>query len=407
VYDVQEWAEVRRLHREGWTNSAIAEKFGMSRNTVAGLVASADPPRYVRAPAGSMVDGYAEAIAAMLDEDPKVAATVILERLRPLGYRGGITILKEHVARVRPGFVAARSYQRTTYLPGELSHLDWWHTGVRVPVGRGAAREAFGFVVTLPHSMAHAATFSFGRTTADVCPAIVRCLTRLGGVPAAAVIDNDASLVASRRGKTVRLVDDVAALFGQLALRAVPLRPRFPEGKGQGERTIGYLETSFLPLRCFADLDDLQDQHDTWAATVAYERRPRRLAGTVAEAWRVERDLLAPMPEPAPVTDRQLEARVSKDGFVRTGDADYSVPPGLAGRRVQLRVSPREVVVHLEGAELARHRRSFVPADVVIDPAHVRALRSARAARRRLEDTEPVLPAVNLARYDAAVGVTR
>jgi transposase len=404
VYDVQDWAEVRRLFRDGWTKTAIAEKLGMSRNTVADLIALDRPPRYERRPAGSMLDGFGDAIAAMLDEDPKVPATVIAERLRPLGYTGGLTILKQRVAGLRPGFVAARSYQRTSYLPGELAHLDWWHTGVQVPVGRGAAREAFGLVASLPHSAAHACVFCLGRTTADFCHALVSCLSRLGGVPAGVVVDNDASIVASRRGGVVRLVDDVAALFGHLSLKPVVLRPRFPEGKGQGERTIGYLETSFLPLRRFADLEDLQFQHDRWARTVAFERRPRRLAGTVADAWRVERGFLARLPSPLPDTDRRLETRVSKDGFVRVAGADYSVPPGLAGRRVQVRLSPTEVVVFLDGAQLARHTRSFVPADVVLAPRHARALVLARQARRRLEDTDLAVP-VNLARYDAAVGI--
>ena len=405
MYDVQDWAEVRRLHRDGWTNMAIAEKFGMSRNTVAELLRKETPPRYERAPTGSMLDDHVDAIAAMLDEDPKVPATVILQRLRPLGYGGGITILKDHLAKVRPGFVAARSYQRTTYLPGELAHLDWWHTGVQVPVGKGATRQAFGLVATLPHSGVHACVFAFAHTTADFCPALVGCLTRLGGVPSAAVLDNDTAMVASRRGGVVRLVDEVAALFGHLALKAIVLRPRFPEGKGQGERTIGYLETSFLPLRHFADLDDLQSQHDSWAATVAFERRPRRLAGTVAEAWRVERGFLAALPAVPPSTDRHLEVRVSKDGFVRCGGVDYSLPPGLAGRRVQLCVSPREVVVRLDGVELAHHVRSYVPADVVLNPAHARALRLARDAQRRLAAKDVVVPAVDLARYDAAVGM--
>lgn len=65
-------------------------------------------------------------------------ATVILEHLRRDGYAGGITILKEHVAIVRPAFLAARSYQRTTYLPGELAHGDWWEPATRIPVGNGA-----------------------------------------------------------------------------------------------------------------------------------------------------------------------------------------------------------------------------------------------------------------------------
>jgi transposase len=406
VYDVQDWAEVRRLHRGGWTNTAISEKFGMSRNTVSSLIAKQKPPRYERAPAGSMLDNYADAIAAMLDEDPKAPATVIRERLQALGYSGGVTILKERLAELRPNFLAARSYQRTTYLPGELAQLDWWETGVEIPVGKGATRQAFGLVTSLPHSAAHACVFTFSKTTADFCPALVGCLERVGGVPQAAVLDNDAAMVKPRRGGSAQLVDDVVVLFGALVLKPIVLRPRFPEGKGQDERMIGYLQTSFLPLRHFSSIEDLQHQHDVWARTVAFERRPRRLAGSVAEAWRVERGFLEALPRPLPSTDQHVEVRVSKDGFVRFGDVDYSVPPGLAGRRVQLAASLREVVVFLDGDELARHARSYVRADVVLNPVHVRALRLERDARRRLKAKDVAVPPVNLARYDVAVGIT-
>jgi hypothetical protein len=64
-----------------------------------------------------------------------------------------------------------------------------------------------------------------------------------------------------------------------------------------------------------------------------------------------------------------------KDGFIGFGDADASVPPGLSGRRVQVVASLAEVRVFLEGELVARHLRSVVPAEVVLDPAHARALR--------------------------------
>jgi len=44
--------------------------------------------------------------------------------------------------------------------------------------------------------------------------------------------------------------------------------------KGQVERTVGYLETSFLPLRTFTSIEDLQAQHDTWTKEIAYRRSP-------------------------------------------------------------------------------------------------------------------------------------
>jgi transposase len=407
VYQVHDWAEVHRLfRREGWTKTKIADKLGMSRNTVTRLLGLEEPPRYERASTGSKLDPHKGSIAAMLDVDPKVPATVVIEYLRRDGYEGGITILKDYLVGVRPLFVQARSYQRTSYLPGEVGHTDWWETGISVPVGRRTTREVFGLVTTLPHSAAHAAVFAFSKTMPDFMPAFSATLQRLGGVPQAMVVDRDSSIV-QPRSRPPRLHPEVAGLFGALRLRPIILGPRKPESKGQGERTIGYLETSFLPLRSFVSIEDLQTQHDQWAAQVAFRRHHRRVGHKVADAWRVEQGFLAPLPDPLPDVDRRVEVRVTKDGFCRVADVDYSVPPGLSGRRLQIRVSTTQVVVFSEGVEIARHRRSFVPADVVLDATHARQLRLARDAQRRLQDADPQLPAPDLARYDALAETIR
>lgn len=338
----------------------------------------------------------------MLDTDPRVPATVIIEHLRRDGYGGGITILKDYLVQVRPLFVQSKSYQRTSYLPGEVGHTDWWEPPLSVPVGPRASRKVFGLVTTLPHSAAHACVFAFSKGMADFLPAFSGTLVRLGGVPEAMVVDRDTSIVVPR-SRPARLHPEVVALFGALRLRPIILGPRKPESKGQVERTVGYLETSFLPLRSFADIEDLQTQHDRWAAEVAFVRKPRRVGGKVADAWATEQGFLAPLPDPLPDTDRHTEVRVTKDGFCRVGDVDYSVPPGLSGRRLQVNASWNEVVIFVEGTEIARHRRSFVPADVVLDPVHARALRLAREAQSRLRDADPQIPAVDLARYDTLI----
>lgn len=403
---MEDWAEVQRLfRREGLSKAAIARRLGMSRNTVARLLRLDEPPRYVRTPAGSLVDPFADQIAAWLAVDPKAPATVICERLRADGYAGGISVLKEHLARVRPGFAAARAFQRTSYRPAEIGQVDWWHTGVQVPVGRDQTREAFGLVVSLPHSGAAAVVFSLTRTLADLRPALIGCLARLGGAPERLVFDNDAAVVAERVAGRARLHPELEALLGALRTRAIVLQPRRPQAKGGVERTIGYLETSFLPLRSFADLDDLQAQADTWLNEVAAQRHLRRLGARVAEAWAVERGFLAALPDPLPATNLRLETRVGRDAFVRVAGADYSVPPAFVGRRVSVCLSPRRVEIRCEGTEVAVHRRSFVPADVVLSPAHGRAIRLAREARDRLVAGDVELTPPDLARYDALAGV--
>jgi hypothetical protein len=151
-------------------------------------------------------------------------------------------------------------------------------------------------------------------------------------------------------------------------------------------------------------LADLQAQADRWAAEVAFARHHRRVGARVGDAWRVEQGWLQPLPDPLPDVDRHLESRVSRDGYVRVGDVDYSLPPGLAGRRVQVRLSLSTVRVRMEGRLVAEHRRSWVPADVVLDPAHGRALRLAREAQTRLATGDVDVPAVDLGAYDAAFG---
>ena len=57
VIKVEEWAEIRRLHRaEGMAIKAIARHLGLARNTVRKALASSEPPAYQRTGKGSIVD---------------------------------------------------------------------------------------------------------------------------------------------------------------------------------------------------------------------------------------------------------------------------------------------------------------------------------------------------------------
>jgi transposase len=407
VYSVHGWAEVKRLcEREGMSKKAVAEKLGMSRTTVHRLLALSEPPTYERERVSSLLDPYREAILSMLKEDETVRATVIRERLQAQGYAGGVTILKDYLQEVRPQFLAAQAYQRTSYLPGEIGQVDWWHLPTHVPVGHELTRSVFGLVTTLPHSAAHAVCFTHTKTLFDFLPALLGCLSRLGGAPQSLVLDNDTSMVVCVPGHRSRLHPEAAALFGALRVKPIILPPRRPTSKGQVERTVEYLETSFLPLRTFTDLADLQRQADLWTHDVALRRYHRRVGARVVDAYRVEKTSLAPLPDPLPHTDQHLETRVSKDAFVRVAGADYSVPPGLVGRRVQITLSLSEVRVHLEGSQIAHHTRSYVPADVVIDPDHARALVESREARTRLRHGDVAVEVPDLSRYDRLLGVS-
>jgi hypothetical protein len=95
--------------------------------------------------------------------------------------------------------------------------------------------------------------------------------------------------------------------------------------------------------------------------------------------------------------------RVPQQPYLRFATNDYSLDPRLAGRRVEVRVSQRELrAVALDSGELAcRHRRRFARHLTFSDPAHQRELERLRVVRRRGPDVEVELRP--LVRYDALI----
>ena len=96
---MEEWAEIRRLYlAERMSIKAIARKLHLARNTVRNAVRSVQPPRYVRAGSGSIVDAAEPQIRGLLKEFPDMPATVIAERI---GWDRSLTVLKDRVRELR------------------------------------------------------------------------------------------------------------------------------------------------------------------------------------------------------------------------------------------------------------------------------------------------------------------
>jgi transposase len=137
VITLDEWAEVRRLHRsEGLPIKAIARKLGASKNTVKRALRADEVPRYQRAPAGSIVGAAEPAIREQLALCPTMPATVIAERI---GWERSITVLRERVAELRPVYLPQDPAGRTSYEPGRRPQNDFWFPPAEVPLGHGTA----------------------------------------------------------------------------------------------------------------------------------------------------------------------------------------------------------------------------------------------------------------------------
>jgi transposase len=147
------------------------------------------------------------------------------------------------------------------------------------------------------------------------------------------------------------------------------------------ERANGYLETSFLPGRSFTSPADFNAQLAEWLVR-ANHRQHRRLGCRPADRWEADKAGMLELPPVAPVTGWRLSTRLPRDHYVRVDSNDYSVHPAAVGRRVEVTADLDQVVVTLQGGEIARHERCWADHQSLTDPAHPTAASELRHSRR-------------------------
>ena len=406
MLSVEDWAEVRRLRRaEQMPIAEIARVMGISRNTVKAALASDQPPKYVRAPAGSVADAFEPRIRELLAAFPSMPATVIAERT---GWPYSIRTLSGKVAELRPAYLPPDPASRTSYAAGEIAQCDFWFPPVQVPAGCGQVRTAKQLpVLTMVTGYARwaSAVLIPSRQAEDLFAGWWQLISQLGAVPRALVWDGEGA-IGRWRGRRSELTAECQGFRGTLAARVIICRPRDPEAKGLVERLHDYLERSFLPGRAFTSPADFNAQLAEFLHR-ANARQHRALGCRPADRIEADRAAMIPLPPVAPVTGWRRSARLPRDHYVRLDASDYSVHPAAIGQRIEVTADLATVRANCGGQLVADHERTWARHQTITDPAHLAAARALR--RDRLEvirpGGEPAVEVRRLADYDAALGL--
>ncbi|HMQ35798.1 MAG TPA: hypothetical protein PKD53_34145, partial [Chloroflexaceae bacterium] len=173
-------AEVLRLRLvEGQSIRAISRRLNLARKTVRKLLGQGPPAPPVAPPRrGSVVDLYDAEIRRLLDDTPDMTATTILERLRPLGYSSGITILRERVRPLRPR-PPREAFLTLDFAPGEAFQVDWADFGFALP---GCPRRVSAFVMAACYSRQLYLEFTVSQAMGTFLRCMERALGFFGGV---------------------------------------------------------------------------------------------------------------------------------------------------------------------------------------------------------------------------------
>jgi len=372
-------SELHRLHWvEKWSLRRIARHLGLGRRTIT---------KYLQAPAAKparrertrKIDSWKDAISELLAQDPEANAPVIAQRLKPLGFDGGLTIVKDYLRALRRNSLARRAYVRVEPAPGERFDVDWGHFGSLVY--NGATRKLYAFCLVESHSRRMYLEFTHSQTFETFARCHLHAFHFLSGVSREIWFDNLASAVAEHDGNLIRFNPRFLAFARECGFIPRACHVRAPWEKGKVERAIGYIRQNFWPLRSFTDLPDVNAQARQWLNEVANQRQHRETGEKPDERFQPES--LRPLPAMWPDYRDTAVTLVHKDIRLSFDGNRYCVPPRYVGEKLTVKADSCSVTIYDQHHEVVAYPRSWQRGQVLGADRFERELRAQMAAAER------------------------
>jgi transposase len=353
--------EIIRRWQGGASMRRLARELGLARETVQGAVRRWQAGRAGQgAPAGrpvrrpSLVDPFEETIRQLLQRYPDITITRVFEELRALGFRGGLTIVRERVLQLRPE-PTRQPVQRFETPPGAQAQMD--SSSYDIDFTEEGRRRVHLFSYLLSYSRRQYLRFVNAQDLATTLREHVRAFEYLGGVAARCLYDNMKAVVL-RHGDEGPLYNPRFLAFAThygFTPHACP--PRRPQTKGKVERPFWYAETNLLNGRTFRTLEHLNEVTAWWLTNVADVRVHRETRQRPVDRHAEERPHLIALPA-APYDVATVAYRVvNVEGFIAYQQNYYSVPFRHIGCALAVRVTETELIVYgPQVEEVARHR---------------------------------------------------
>lgn len=350
--------QINDLHRlywsERWPIRKIERHLHMGWRTIRKYLEAPAQGPSTRQRTGKL-DPFQQTIAEWLEADATVPASVIEQRLKPLGYTGSHTILRAYIAGARSKSPAKRAFVRMEPTPGERFEVDWAHFGALDY--QGDQRKLYAFALVDAHSRMLYLEFTHSQSFETFARCHMHAFDAFGGVARELVYDNLATAVAEHDGRLVRFHPRFLGFAREYGFYPRACNPASGWEKGKIERAIGYVRQNFWPLRSFIDIHDVNRQARQWLSEIAN----RRVHGETRErpAERFQPQSLRPLPV-IPYDYRDTtESLVHKDLRMRFDGNRYCVPQRYVGRRLTIKADATSVTIYDRVNEIVTYPRCW------------------------------------------------
>lgn len=352
----------------------IAKKFLVTRGSVRRIVLRKQviDGGQKRSQYKSILDGYKEEIDRILLEHHYMTGTAVLNRLRELGYTGGMTVVRDYLrakyqARVRP----KAAFLRLEFEPGEVAQVDWGEFGD--VFGDGVKLHCFAMV------LAHSRFVYIEFTKTEKFEDFIRCHENafrfFGGCPRSCWYDNLTTAVTERVGQLIKFNARFVAYMGHHHIRPHACNVARGNEKGRVEDLIKYIRMNFWPGRKFTDFENLNQQAAFWRDEICNQREHRSTKQIPKLHFlRDEKPKLMAMNQHHFDTDEILSRVVPNDFHIIYETNRYSVPWTLCGITVTLRVDQKSIRIYYDQQLVCGHERSFLKNKIFTNDDHQKGL---------------------------------
>ncbi len=364
--------QIHQLKNIGYRERRIARDMGLSRPTVRKYLIDPSPEPKRRFSHSPLLEPHYPIIDRFLEMDDKASAVVIHQRLLERGYKGGTSILRDYLRKLRGNRKEHKAYIRYESAPGEQFQIDWGYFGT-LKYGKDY-RKVWCFAMQESYSRLLYLEFTHSCKIDVFIACHVHGFNFFQGTPREILHDNLRTAVIERDGRLVRFNERYLDFLRPLHITPHPCNPGQPHEKGKIEKGgIHYIRYNFWPLRSFRDIYDLNNQGWKWRDEIANVRIHR----TTRERP-IDRFKKVTM---GPFLRDSIDARETR--FTRVYSTDcrawfdcnyYSVPPGISGKDIVVKADNRMVTIYYKEHPVARHERCWEKNMSIDSPRHIKKL---------------------------------
>ena len=379
MIDFELFSTIRNYHEQkGLSANQIADELGLDPRTVSKWLQEKRFRERATVMRPSKLDPFKGAIVRML-EAHQYSAAQILQKIREEGFKGGYTIVKDYVHKVRPK--RSPAFLKLAFAPGECAQVDWGSLGT-IRTGESTRRLSF-FVMVLCYSRMMYLEFTVSQTMEHWLACHQNAFDAFGSVPGKIMVDNLKSAVLKRIVGHAPVFNpkylDFANHFG---FKIAPCGVGKGNEKGRVENGVGYVKKNLLAGLRLPQFDAMGNVSRQWLDTIANVRIHGETRKKPVEMFSEEKQSLLPLSTHPYDIGTITQVRASTQFRVTLDSNHYSVPAEYAGANLTLKAYPDRLCIYCGDKLIARHARSYDRNIDFEDPDHPKALLAQRKKAR-------------------------